>query len=87
MPHAAIPSLLGVLEASLDARDCGCRAVVCICTEALELPDLLTEEGRFSAAAPSDCGGLTVQPCHSVFVPFCALWVLSDERYRSEDVD
>lgn len=40
VPHAA-----GVLEASLDV-DCGRRAVVCICTEASELPDLLTEEGK-----------------------------------------
>lgn len=40
------PVAVGRVEASLDARDCGCRAVVCICTEASELPDLLTEEGK-----------------------------------------
>lgn len=39
-------------------RDCGRRAVVCICTEASELPDPLTEEGKFLLL-------LTVQPCSS----------------------
>lgn len=44
VPHAAVPSLSGSSEAGLDARDCGRRAVVCICTEASELPDRRREE-------------------------------------------
>ena len=47
-------------------RDCGRRAVVCICTEASELPDPLTEEG---SAAPD---------CTAVFVPTRALWTQSE---------
>lgn len=76
-PHAAIPSLYGVLEASLDARDCGCREVVCICTEASELPDLLTEEGKTFCC----CFWLwrtAVQPCCSIFVLW-AVGALSNE--------
>lgn len=44
------PSPLGVFEASLEARDCGCRAVVCICTEASEL---LNKKGSILLLLPT----------------------------------